>query len=151
MLLRAAGLLTLLVVSVRIVDSARLPAKLAPPVLSATSASSIHVPPPAAEEPVLSPFEALLLACFRWQTQQQTGCRSNEPGFAGMLEELREYQRQHTVAEQADASGRIMAALAGRIFHRPMRPACKVEVLQPLVFGVEGHRHRPVGFISAGV
>ena len=83
-----------------------------PPVLVSPRGSSIRIPLPVAER-ALSPVEALLLAAFRWQTQQQTGCKSDEPGFAGMLAELREFQRGHSVEEQAEASGSIMEALSG--------------------------------------
>ena len=89
-----------------------LPAAAPPPVLASPRGSSIRIPLPVAER-TLSPVEVLLLAAFRWQTQQQTGCKSDESGFAGMLEELREFQRDNTVDEQAAASGSIMEALSG--------------------------------------
>eukprot|EP00908_Phaeocystis_cordata_P014277 Transcript_25375.p1 GENE.Transcript_25375~~Transcript_25375.p1 ORF type:complete len:228 (-),score=57.45 Transcript_25375:152-835(-) len=126
------------------VTAMRLPAAAPPPAVA--RASSIYVPRPEAVR-ALSPFEAVVLAAFRWQTQQQTGCRSDEPGFEGMLEELREYQRGHTVTEQAEASGRIMDALAGpfpqifRAFSRePWAPAalawCTTQLLSFLVGGM---------------
>ena len=78
------------------------------------AASSIRLPP-ATSDCTLSPMDAVLLAAFRWQTQQQTGAHDSEPGFHGMLRELRQYQRGHTTQEQADASLRIMTSLAGPI------------------------------------
>ena len=60
-------------------------------------------------------MDAAALAAFRWQLQVQTGCRSAAPGFDGMLDELRQYQATHTVAEQAECSDRIMRALVGPI------------------------------------
>ena len=92
-------------------SACRLPAAVSP-VRPPSSASSIRLPP-ATTDRTLSPLEAALLLAFRWQTQQQTGVHSDEPGFHGMLSELREYQREHTTQEQADASLRIMASLAG--------------------------------------
>ena len=68
--------------------AAVLPSAAARPVLTSRHGSSIRIPVPAGE-PTLSPVESLLLAAFRWQTQQQTGCKSDEPGFAGMLKEVR--------------------------------------------------------------
>ena len=105
--------------------AAGLPSAAARPVLASPRGSSIRIPVPTGER-ALSPVESLLLAAFRWQTQQQTGCRSDEPGFAGMLEELREYQRGHSVQEQAAASGSIMEALSG-----PFPPVFKRFAAQP--------------------
>ena len=68
--------------------AAVLPSAAARPVLTSRHGSSIRIPVPAGA-PTLSPVESLLLAAFRWQTQQQTGCKSDEPGFAGMLKEVR--------------------------------------------------------------
>lgn len=99
----------LLVIFLPSVSALILPAA-ASPVRPPPSASSL---PPATTDRTLSPLEAALLAAFRWQTQQQTGVQHSEPGFHGMLQELRQYQREHTMREQADTSLRIMTALAG--------------------------------------
>lgn len=93
----------------------QLPPAAQPAVFPPPAATSIHPVPLSPDAPPLSPFDSLLLALFRRQLQQQTGMRDPRPGFEGMLGELREFQLTHTVAEQADASEAIMAALGGPI------------------------------------
>jgi len=60
-------------------------------------------------------LDRLSLAVFRYQLQQQSGTVDPEPGFEGMLNELRDYQRTHSVHEQAECSTRILKSLAGPI------------------------------------
>ena len=84
----SASLLSPMMLTGLFTSAAGLPAAAARPVLASPRGSSIRIPVPTGER-TLSPVESLLLAAFRWQTQQQTGCKSDEPGFAGMLEEVR--------------------------------------------------------------
>ena len=95
--------------------AAVLPSAAARPVLTSRHGSSIRIPVPAGE-PTLSPVESLLLAAFRWQTQQQTGCKSDEPGFAGMLKEVRVRVRvgvEVRVGVRVGASGRRLLRAHG--------------------------------------
>ena len=80
---------------------------------------------------VMSPFDRAILGVFRWTLQRQTGVVfADEPGFEGLTKELREYQRTHTLVEQAAASENTMKALAGPI---------------PAIFGaVVPSKHSPV-------
>lgn len=87
----------------------------AAPVRPASSAAERLRPPPPAAAPPPPPtaLDVASFGAFRSQLRQQSGCRDAAPGFDGMLAELRQYQRTHTPAEQADCSGRIMGALGG--------------------------------------
>lgn len=78
------------------------------------SAADIPDPPLAVLfEP--SVLDDALLSVFRWTLQRQTGLVSPDPGFDGLVEELRLYMQTHTIEEQATASYQTMVALSGPI------------------------------------
>ena len=87
----------------------RLPTPLTTPVSPLTTSL------PAAPSPPLSLVDVAGLAAFRMAVQHHSGCARPEPGFAGMIHELRDYQRTHSVTEQVECSSDIMATLAGPI------------------------------------
>jgi len=80
-----------------------------------TPVSPLTTSLPAAPSPPLSLVDVAGLAAFRMAVQHHSGCARPEPGFAGMLHELRDYQRTHSVTEQVECSSDIMATLAGPI------------------------------------
>ena len=82
---------------------------------SSPNAAELLRPPASTEVSPHSILDAAALAAFRWQLQQQSGCQRDEPGFEGMLSELRDYQAGHTVDEQIKLSSDVMVALAGPI------------------------------------
>ena len=93
-----------------------LPPAAAPVRPSSVNAAELLRPPPSLETPPPpSIIDDAALAAFRWQLQQQTGCTREEPGFEGMLNELRDYQASHTVSEQTELSYDVMVALVGPI------------------------------------
>ena len=80
-------------------------------------AAELRSPSPCEKaSPPPSLIDVTALALFRHQLQQESGfARPAEPGFDGMVNELRDYQLNHTVDEQIECSSRIMQALAGPV------------------------------------
>jgi beta-carotene isomerase len=90
----------------------RLPPALAPPRPPALAAHIVR--PGVEQQESLSPLDAAMLHVFRWALRQQTCVpASATPGFRGMVEELRTYQRGASVAEQREVAFQTMAALGG--------------------------------------
>lgn len=77
------------------------------------NAAQLSQPPELTSTPGEWPLDPLLLGIFRWRLQQQTGIANEERGYAGMISELRAFQRTHDTTEQAECSEGIMDSLVG--------------------------------------
>ena len=131
--------------------SSRLAADLRPPPLSLK------------QQPPLSPLDVAALAAFRWACQKHTDgvAAAPEGGFSGMIQELRDYQRTHTVDEQIECSSSIMETLAGPVpwlfkaiwSKTPWAPAILAwftSVLLPFLVGEMALTQRAPGDTRAG-
>ena len=112
-----------------------LPHAAQPPAQNA-NAAHLKQPPPQTAEPATWPLDPLLLGIFRWQLQRSTGVEPDAaPGFDGMVAELRDFQRAHSVDEQADCAEGIIDSLVNPPWDQPegQTPSSTVESSPPAV------------------
>lgn len=91
----------------------QLPPAARPPAQNA-NAAQLKCPPPLTSDPASWLLDPLLLSIFRWQLQRQTSVEPDpNPGFEGMIAELRAYQRTHSTSAQSDCAEGIIDSLVG--------------------------------------